>query len=92
MNTKAEAEKLFKEFYNMVENQFQTKISILRSDNGTKFLNLTFEWVFLTQHGIQHQSIYKYTPQQNDIAKRKNFHLLEVSRALILSMNLSKYL
>jgi hypothetical protein len=46
MNTKAEVEKLFKEFYDMVENQFQTKISILRSDNGTKFLNLTFEWFF----------------------------------------------
>lgn len=39
MNIKAEVEKLLKEFYSMVENQFQTKISILRSDNGTEFFN-----------------------------------------------------
>ena len=34
MREKSEVEKIFKEFYRMIENQFQTKISILRSDNG----------------------------------------------------------
>ena len=29
MREKSEVEKLFKDFYNMIENQFQTKISIL---------------------------------------------------------------
>ena len=38
MSEKSEVEKLFKVFYNMIENQFQTKISILRSDNGTSIL------------------------------------------------------
>ena len=39
MNSKSEVAKLFQDFYSMVENQFQTKISILRSDNGIKFYN-----------------------------------------------------
>lgn len=63
MNTKTGVEKLFKEFYNMVENQLQTKISILRSDNGTKFFNQHLS-CFLTQHGIQHRSPCRYTPNE----------------------------
>ena len=39
MSEKSEVEKLFKVFYNMIENQFQTKISILRSNNGTEYFN-----------------------------------------------------
>ena len=37
MREKSEVERIFKEFYRMIENQFQTKISILRSDNGTEY-------------------------------------------------------
>ena len=33
MKTKSEVEKIFKDFYKLIENQFQTKISILRTDN-----------------------------------------------------------
>lgn len=34
-----EVEKFLKEFYMMIEVQFQTKISILHSDNGTEYFN-----------------------------------------------------
>ena len=91
MHSKSEVEKLFKEFYAFVENQFQTKISILRTDNGTEYFN-QYLTSFLREKGIQHQSTCSYTPQQNGVAERKNHHLLEVSRALMLSMNVPKYL
>ena len=39
MNKKSDVEKLFKDFYTLIENQFQTKISILRTDNGKEFFN-----------------------------------------------------
>ena len=39
MREKSEVEKLFKDFYNMIQNQFQKKISIIRFDNGTKYFN-----------------------------------------------------
>ena len=38
------------------------------------------------------QSTYRDTPQQNGIAKRKNCHLQEVNKALMLSTNVPKYL
>ena len=43
MREKSEVERIFKEFYRMIENQFQTKISILRSDNGTEYFNKVLE-------------------------------------------------
>ena len=55
MRSKSEVAKLFKDFYSMVENQFQTKISILRSDNGTEFYNDCLG-DFLIEKGILHQS------------------------------------
>ena len=46
----------------------------------------------MIEKGIQHQSTCPHTPQQNGVSKRKNRQLLEVSRALMLSMNVPKYL
>ena len=70
----------------VVENQFQTKISILWSDNGTKFYNDCLG-DFLLEKGILHQSTCRDTPQQNGISEHKNKHLLEVDRALMFHMN-----
>ena len=39
LSDKSEVTKIFQDFYNMVETQFQTKISILRTDNGTEYFN-----------------------------------------------------
>ena len=39
MNKKSDVKNLFTNFYNMIENQFQTKIGILHSDNGTEYFN-----------------------------------------------------
>ena len=43
MNKKPNVEKLFKDFYTLIKNQFQTKISILRTDNGKEFLTNILE-------------------------------------------------
>ena len=91
MNSKSEVAKLFQEFYYMVENQFQTKRSILRSHNGTEFYNDCLGDL-LQEKGILHQSTCRDTPQQNGIAKRKNRHLLEVGRALMFHMNVPTHL
>jgi hypothetical protein len=91
MHEKSEVEKIFKDFYNMIGNQFQTKISILRFDNGTAYFNKVLK-SFFQEKGISHQSSCRDTPQQNGIAKRKNKHLLEVARAIMFYMNIPKYL
>ena len=41
-------------------------------------------------HGIIHQTTCTYTPQQNVVAERKNRHLLEVTRALLLTTSVPK--
>ena len=43
MREKFEVERIFKELYTMIKSQFQTKISILRSNNGTKYFNKVLE-------------------------------------------------
>ena len=47
---------------------------------------------FLREKGINHQSTCVDTPQQNGIAEQKNKHLLDVSRVIMFSMNIPKYL
>ena len=71
--------------------QFNAKIAILLNDNGHEFQNHTLN-KFLFFKGIIHQSSYAYTPQQNRVAERKNRHLLEVARSLMLSTSLPSYL
>ena len=54
----------------MIKSQFQTKISILRSDNGTKYFNKVLE-TFWNEKGILHQSTSSDTLEHNGIAERK---------------------
>ena len=46
--------------------------------------------VFLYKHGIQHQNIVPYTPQQNGVAERKNRTLVEMARCMFNSKGLHK--
>ena len=91
MSEKSKFKKLFKDFYTMVENQFQRKICIFHSDNGSEYVNELLG-KFLKEKGIQHQSTCRDTPQQNGITERKNKHLLEVARTIMFYMNVPKYL
>jgi hypothetical protein len=66
-------------------------VKVLRSDNETEYTNKAFEEYFSTQ-GILHQTTCPYTPTQNGVAKRKNRHLLEMARCMMISMNVPKHL
>ena len=56
---------------------------------GGGFVKNEFE-SFLSKHGIQHQNIVPYTPQQNGVAKRKNITLVEMDRFMFYSKGLHK--
>lgn len=47
---------------------------------------------YLTDNGIIGQTTYVNTPQQNGIAERKNRHLVEVVRSLMITTNVPEYL
>ncbi|RVW32439.1 Retrovirus-related Pol polyprotein from transposon TNT 1-94 [Vitis vinifera] len=67
----------------MVQTQFSVKVQVLRSDNGGEYVNHQFREYF-QQHGIIHETSCPQTPQQNDIVERKNRHVLETARALLV--------
>ena len=41
----------------------------------------------MSQHGILHQSSYAHTPQQNGVVERKNRHLVDTARTILLHSN-----
>jgi hypothetical protein len=88
---KHEVLRCFQDFHNLVVNQFNAKIRIIRTDNGKEYVNNDFI-AYLSSHGILHQTTCPNTPAQNGVAERKNRHLLEVARSLMFQMNVPKYL
>jgi hypothetical protein len=75
----------------MVQTQYNVKVKILRSDNGTEYVNKAFD-NFLSSNGILHQTTCVNTAEQNGVAERKNRHLLEVARSLMFTMSVPKFL
>ena len=90
MHKKSEVETIFQNFYNMIENQFQTKVSILRFDNGTEYYN-SILGRFFEKKG-SYISLLALILLNKMKLLRKNKLLLEVSRAMMFYMNLPKYL
>ncbi|RVW25301.1 Retrovirus-related Pol polyprotein from transposon RE1 [Vitis vinifera] len=74
----------------MVQNQFNSKIQVLKSDNAKEYFTSSLS-TYLQNHGIIHISSCVDTPQQNGVAERKNRHLLEVARCLMFSSNVPNH-
>ena len=91
LKEKSDIEEIFKIIYAMVETQFQEQIKKFRSNNGKEYFNKILDNFFL-EKGMIHQSSCTDTPQQNGVAERKNKHLLEVARALLITNKVPKYL
>jgi transposase InsO family protein len=61
MKHKNEVLDCFKDFCACVKNQFNTHVRIIRSDNGTEYVNTKFK-SFLSREGILHQTSCPDTP------------------------------
>ncbi|GJY81077.1 putative RNA-directed DNA polymerase, partial [Tanacetum coccineum] len=82
LKTKDEVTFFIKSFVELIYTQFNKRIKVFRSDNGTEFVNNIFG-IFFKEKGIIHQTSCAHTPQQNGIAERKHRHLLNVARGLM---------
>ncbi|RVW93973.1 Retrovirus-related Pol polyprotein from transposon TNT 1-94 [Vitis vinifera] len=85
------SEEIFENFNNMVQTRFQAKIQVLRTDNAREYYH-NILGSYLLENGIVHQSSCIDTPQQNGVAERKNRHLMEVARSLMIASNVPKQL
>jgi transposase InsO family protein len=82
LQDKGETQEVLKKFLRRTQNEFDTKVKKIRSDNSTEFKNTQVE-DFLDEEGINHEFSTPYTPQQNGVTKRKNHTLIEMARTML---------
>src|SRR5579859_2564838 len=65
----------FKEFRKLINNELDTKIKRLRTDNGSEYKKHVDK--FLKQKGIKHELTAPYHPDQNGVAENANRTIME---------------
>jgi len=83
IKNRSELFSIFQTFHAEIQNQFGVSIRTFRSDNAREYLSSPFQQ-FMKSHGIIHQTSCPYTSQQNGVAERKNRHLIETARTLLI--------
>ncbi|GJR55086.1 putative ribonuclease H-like domain-containing protein [Tanacetum coccineum] len=83
LTTKDETSEILKNFIKEIENLVDRKVKIIRSDNETEFKNKVMD-DFCRENGIKREYSVARTPQQNDIAERRNSvaTILQISSAI----------
>jgi transposase InsO family protein len=88
LRTKDQQPIIFEEFRAMVENQYNRKIKILRTDRGGEYESKEFKQKLLDL-GIIHERTIPDTPQQNGLAERYNRTVVGAAKAMLLTAGLS---
>ncbi|WVZ97731.1 hypothetical protein U9M48_043245 [Paspalum notatum var. saurae] len=73
---------VFSKFAKRAQNEFNTSIVKIRSNNGREFDNTNIE-EFCDEVGIKHEFSATYTPQQNGVVERKNRTLITLARSML---------
>ncbi|KAK8956812.1 hypothetical protein KSP39_PZI000126 [Platanthera zijinensis] len=90
LRDRSELPRIFRAFVVETRTQFHTTIKTVRTDNAREYTGHDFATI-CSEFGIIHQTSCAYTPQQNGVAERKNRHLLDVTRSLMLQMHVPKH-
>jgi transposase InsO family protein len=88
LKNKSEAFENFKIYKEMVENELDSRIKCLRSDNGGEFTSKEF-MDYCSNHGIKRQFFVARTPQQNGVVERKNRTVQEMAQTMIMDSKLT---
>jgi transposase InsO family protein len=78
LKNKSEVFENFNIYKEMVENEMDSRIKCLRSDNGGYFISKKF-MDYYSNHGIKMQFFVARTPQQNRVIERKNMTVQEMT-------------
>ncbi|GJX08180.1 putative ribonuclease H-like domain-containing protein [Tanacetum coccineum] len=87
LTTKDETSEILKNFIKEIENLVDKKVKIIRSDNGTDFMNKVMDH-FCREKGIKREYSVARTPQQNSVAERRNRTLIEAARTILADFKL----
>ncbi|GJS19394.1 putative ribonuclease H-like domain-containing protein [Tanacetum coccineum] len=85
--SKDETSDILKNFITEIENLVDKKVKIIRCDNGIEFKN-RFMNDFCKKKGIKRKFSVARTPQQNDVAKRRNMTLIKAARTMFADFKL----
>lgn len=91
LKKKSEALSHFKDFVTQVENLYQARIGIIRSDRGGEYTSDRFSEL-LKAKGIFRQLTTARTPEQNGVAERKNRTLIEAVRSMAAEAHIPAFL
>ncbi|CAN1141195.1 Retrovirus-related Pol polyprotein from transposon TNT 1-94 [Linum perenne] len=83
LRLKSDLLKVVQEFVMMIQTQFHTTVKVFRSDPGGEYTSNALH-DFYKKHGILSQQSCPGVSQQNGLVERKNRHVLELARALLL--------
>lgn len=89
MREKSEVFKIFTKFKNLVENQSNQKIKVIRSDRGKEYTSNAFN-KFCEDEGVEHQLTVGYAPEQNGVSERKNRTVMEMARSMLEDKGMPK--
>ena len=89
LKNKSDVFETFKNWKALVENQYERKIKVLRTDNGGEYTSTEFE-DFLLKEGIRHETTVPKTPEQNGVSERMNRTLIEAVRSMLSDSKLPK--
>ncbi|GKF64213.1 putative ribonuclease H-like domain-containing protein, partial [Tanacetum coccineum] len=74
-------------FITRIENLVDHKVKVIRFDNGTEFKDREMNQ-FYEMKGILRQFSIARTPQQNEVAERRNRILIEAARTMLADSKL----
>ena len=83
MLNKSDVLHIFLDFITMTENQYNTTVKAVRSDNANE---LKFTDLYASKGIVSYHSCPE-TPEQNSTVERKHQHILNVARALLFRSN-----
>ncbi|GJZ04007.1 putative ribonuclease H-like domain-containing protein, partial [Tanacetum coccineum] len=87
LKTKDETYRILRNFITEIENLKDLKVKIIRCDNGGEFRNKEMD-DFCSRKGIKREFSNARTPQQNEVAKRRNRTLIEAARTMLVDAKL----
>jgi transposase InsO family protein len=87
LQSKDEITGKFLEYKAFVEKQTGKEIKVLRTDNGTEYVNARMNNI-LKVNGICHERTVPYSPEQNGVSERLNRTLVEKARTMLIEAGL----